>query len=186
MDRGQGDAGGGTDDSRCPIRATHRRLTEAHLLWHQTLERYQQTAGFLPNVNATIQSLRNITFILQSERHSIPDFDEWYQQWRQALAADPIARWIVQARNIVVKQGELELDSTAVVRVLTWKDDVLIELPVPPGAPTALILKNLPLLELLQGSALPRGDLREAVLAIERRWSVPALEGRELLESLAH
>lgn len=173
------------DYSDCPIPAAHRRLAEAHLMWHQALSNYQEPDAFRANLNATIQALRNITFTLQSEKHSIADFDSWYGGWRARLAADPDARWLIDARNTVVKQGDLEVTSTALVRVLTWKDNVLIESEIPPGAPTSLILANLPVLDLLEGSQIPISDLRDAALEIERRWSVSALQGREILETLA-
>ncbi|HKR61819.1 MAG TPA: hypothetical protein VJS64_19185, partial [Pyrinomonadaceae bacterium] len=173
------------DYSNCPVPAAHRRLAEAHLLWHQALSNYQEPDAFRANLNATIQALRNVTFALQSDKHSIADFDSWYGGWRARLAADPDARWLIDARNIVVKQGDLEVTSIALVRVLTWKDNVLIESEIPPGAPTSLILANLPLLDLLKGSQIPISDLRDAALEIERRWSVAALKGREILETLA-
>ena len=103
----------GTEYGHCPIPATHRRLAEAHLLWHQALSKYQEPDAFRANLNATIQALRNVTFALQSEKHSIANFDEWYGGWRTRLAADPNAMWLIDARNVVVKQGDLEITSTA-------------------------------------------------------------------------
>jgi hypothetical protein len=173
------------DYSECPIPATHRRLADAHLLWHQALLSYQEPDAFRANLNATIQALRNITFALQSEKHSIANFDRWYGGWQARLAGDRDAKWLIDARNIVVKQGDLELTSIALVRVLTWKDNVLLETQIPPGAPTSLILNNLPLLDLLKGSQVANSDLGDAALEIERRWSVAALQGREILETLA-
>lgn len=173
------------DDGHCPIPATHRRLAEAHLLWHQALSSYQVPDAFRANLNAIIQALRNLTFSLQSEKEAIPNFSEWYAEWQKRLAAEPDAKWLIDARNIVVHQGDLELSSTALVRVLTWKDDVLTELQVPPAAPASLILNNIPVLDLLEGLRIPMADLRDAALEIERRWSVAALQGRELLETLA-
>jgi hypothetical protein len=173
------------DYNRCPLPATHRRLAEAHLLWHQALQNYQHPDAFRANLNSTIQALRNVTFALQSEKHSIINFDTWYGDWQRRLAADPLARWLIAARNIVVKQGDLDLSSEAVVRLLTWKDDLLIQSPIPPGASAELVLNNLPLLELIKGTALPVGDLQNAALEIERRWSVADLQGHEILESLA-
>lgn len=181
----QNHTGNQTDYGHCPILATHRRLAEAHLLWHQALSNYQVPDSFRANLNATIQALRNVTFALQSEKQAIDNFSEWYGEWQTRLAAEPDAKWLIDARNLVVKQGDLELTSTALVRVLTWKDDVLIELQVPPAATTSLILNSIPLLDLLEGSSIPAGDLRASALEIERRWSVAALQGRELLETLA-
>lgn len=173
------------DYSRCPITKTHRRLVEAHVLWHQTLEQYQQPELFHANLNATIQSLRNITFVLQSEKHSFKQFDDWYGSWQERMKSSPVLKWLIEARNIVVKQGELETSSTAIVKLVTWKDDILVESSVPPGAPPSLILRNIPLLELIHNTNLSPDDLKDAVIVIERRWSVPDLDGREILEALA-
>ena len=68
------DSSTAAEDVVCPIPAAHRRLKEAHLLWHQTLDKYQEPDAFRANLNATIQALRNVTFALQAEKHSIPDF----------------------------------------------------------------------------------------------------------------
>ena len=64
------------DYTQCPIPKTHRRLVEAHLLWHQALEHYQQPELFQANLNATIQALRNITFVLQSEKNLFSQFED--------------------------------------------------------------------------------------------------------------
>jgi len=173
------------DYSRCPLPKTHRRLVEAHLLWHQTLEQYHQPDLFQANLNATIQALRNITFILQSEKHSFTQFEDWYKRWQDRMKADPILGWLKEARNIVVKQGVLETSSTAVVKLVTWRDDVLVESSIPPDIPPSLILRNVPLLELVSNTHLLPGDLEHAAIVIERRWSVPDLRGREILDALA-
>jgi hypothetical protein len=173
------------DYSRCPLPKTHRRLVEAHVLWHQSLEQYHQPDLFQANLNATIQALRNITFILQSEKHSFSQFEDWYKHWQERMKADPILRWLIEARNTVVKQGDLETSSMAVVKLVTWKDDVLVEMAIPPDTPPSLILRNIPLFELVSNTHLPGGDLKHAAIVIERRWSVSDLAGREILDALA-
>jgi tetratricopeptide (TPR) repeat protein len=170
----------------CPLPKTHKRLIEAHVLWHQSLEQYQEPALFQANLNATIQALRNITFILQSEKHLFRKFDVWYEPWQKRLKEDPVLRWLIAARNTVVKEGELETASTAIVKLVTWKNDILIETNIPSGTSPTLILRNIPLLELVGNMHLPPNDLDDAVIVIERRWSVPELDGREVLEALAH
>src|SRR5215470_19431517 len=94
------------DFSRCPVPKTHRRLVECHVLWHQALSQYQQPVHFQANLNATIQALRNITFVTQSEKHAFKDFDSWYAPWQERMKAEPRLRWLRDARNTVVKQGE--------------------------------------------------------------------------------
>jgi hypothetical protein len=173
------------DYGRCPLPKTHRRLVEAHVLWHQSLDRYQQPELFNANLNATIQALRNITFVLQSEKHLLGKFEDWYGPWQERMKAHPVLRWLIAARNIVVKEGELDIASTAIVKLITWKDDILVESSIPPGTPPTLIFRNIPLLELVSKKHLPPGDLEDAAIVIERQWSVPELEGREILDALA-
>jgi hypothetical protein len=105
----------------CPIPTTHRRLADAHVLWHQALDAYGDPERFRANLNATIEALRNITFAVQNEEGAFVDFNAWYQPWRTRLKADAMATWVKDSRNLVVKQGELETNSKAVVRLLTWK-----------------------------------------------------------------
>ena len=176
---------GSEDYSRCPIPNTHRSLVEAHLLWHQALEQYQEPDAFRANLNATIQALRGVTFKLKSEQHDFVDFEKWYRPWEERLRADPVCKWASEARTTVVHQGELETSSTAVVKLVTWRDDVLTELSFPPNAPPSLILSNIPLVELVEKAKIPQGDMKSAAILIERRWSVADLDGREILESLA-
>jgi hypothetical protein len=51
----------------CPIPSTHRRLRHSHMLWHQAMEHYHEAEEFQANLNATIEALRNVSFVLQSE-----------------------------------------------------------------------------------------------------------------------
>lgn len=177
---------GDTDYGVCAVPTTHRRLADAHVLWHQALDSYKDPERFRANLNAALQALRNITFALQSERSVFPDFDLWYEPWQKRLAADPVATWVKNSRNRVVKQGELETDSTAIVRLVTWRDDIVAELSVPPLTPDSVVLQNVPLLKLIGEKKIPPGDAADAAVSIERRWSIPELEGREVLDALAH
>jgi len=76
-----------TDYQHCPLLPL-TPLAEAHLLWHQALTNYQEPDAFRANLNATIQSLRNVTFALQSEKHSVANFEEWYSKWQVRLASE--------------------------------------------------------------------------------------------------
>jgi hypothetical protein len=177
---------GDTDYNACSIPTTHRRLVDAHVLWHQSLDSYRDPERFRANLNASLQALRNITFALQGEKAAFGDFDKWYEPWQTRLAADPLATWVKDSRNRVVKQGELETNSTAVVRLLTWKDDVLAQVEIPPLTPDSLLLDNVPLVKLVSEAKIPPGDVADGAVAIERRWSIPELDGREVLDALAH
>jgi hypothetical protein len=169
----------------CPIPKTHRRLAEAHLLWHQSLDQYHNPEAFRANLNSTIQALRNITWVLQSEKRMIPDFDNWYASWQEKLRSSPLCRWLIDARNTVVKQGELNTHSTALVKLLTWRDEKLMESEFPPEIPSSLIFRNPSVVELINKAGLPPADRKGAVIEVERRWSASDLNGREILDALA-
>lgn len=177
--------GRSNDLNRCPISKTHKRLVEAHLLWHQALGQYHEPINFHANLNALIQALRNITFVLQSDKRTFKSFDEWYGPWQEKMKADPLLRWLIGARNTVVKKGELETSSTARVKLVTWRDHLLIESELPPEMPGELLLRNIQLLELIKNIQIPPGDIKNAAVTIERCWSAPGLEGREILDALA-
>lgn len=95
-----------------PIHAISR-LHEAYRLWHQAAKYYASPEEFRTYLNACIQALRNVTFVLQKQKSEIDNFKEWYAQWQNALKADKIMTWCVAARNRIVKQGDLETRSIA-------------------------------------------------------------------------
>jgi hypothetical protein len=41
------------------------------------------------------------------------EFEEWYGAWQEKMRADERMRWLVEARNTVEKQGDLDLHSIA-------------------------------------------------------------------------
>ena len=174
------------DLAGCPIPTTHRRLRDAHTLWHQALEHYHDPERFRANLNAAIEAIRNTTFALQKEKAAFLDFDEWYGPWQKKLQDDPTAKWLNSARVTVVHQGDLESYSYAEVRLVTWKEEVLSSIPVPIQTPSDLILQNPDLLKLHDPSRKGSWEIEDAVLLIERRWSTADLQGREILSALAY
>ena len=69
----------------CPLPNAHRRLSECHRLWHHAAETYDDPEGFRTQLNALLQALRNVTFVLQKEKRSIPEFDAWYEPLRDGM-----------------------------------------------------------------------------------------------------
>jgi hypothetical protein len=130
---------------------------------------------FRLSLNALIQSLRNVTFLLQSQRRDLPSFDTWYGAWQRAVKDDLVMRWVVNARNRIVKQSDLEMHSTALVRLsFDWLNEIEDLLEVPPHFTTHQTISGL----LAVGSPLTQG-----VITIERRWVDVELPTRELLEA---
>lgn len=100
-------------------------------------------------------------------------------------------RWLVESRNRVVKSGDLELLSTARMRIISQYKDVAssVNESLPDGRKE--IVKILPLEarpsdygEYL--SSIPRGLWKQSSLLVERRWVDKNLPEVELLDALAH
>lgn len=168
--------------SECPIPNAHRRLADLHQLWHQTLAAYGDPDGFRVNLNATIEATRNVTFILQSEKSAIIDFDVWYARWRDLYKADEVMRWARDARNTIVKQADLATTSVAVAKVHDNLDFARMEMKVPAVVPTEAIATALV-------KSAPQ-DVRQMLpyylVSVERLWMAATLPEHELLDALAY
>lgn len=99
-------------EENCPIPSTHEKCAEARYFLVQCLFNYHYPQSFLFNLNAFIQAIRNITFILQSEDSRPGNFQEWYELKREEMRKSLTLRRLVDARNIVVKQSSLTAKST--------------------------------------------------------------------------
>src|ERR1039457_1902731 len=103
--------------SPCPLHSAHRRLMDCHVHWHAAADSYMEPEEFRLNLNALIQDLRNVTWLLQKQKHELPDFGQWYPAWQRSASDDQVMRWVVSARTRVVKMGDLEMHSHALVRL---------------------------------------------------------------------
>ena len=131
------------------------------------------------NLNALIQGLRNVTWLLQKQRHDLPDFETWYNGWTQSVSDDAVMKWLVRSRNRIVKESDLELLSTAKVRIsLDWLHEYESSWVMPPRLDTRNILIRI--------MSSERGMPPVGMLTIERRWIDKLLPEWELLDSTAH
>jgi hypothetical protein len=134
--------------------------------------------SFRINLNSLLESLRSVTFLLQSQKLELPSFDSWYGTWRDGTKDDPIMRWGLEARNRIVHQADLEIHSKALVRLsFDWLSEIESVLEVPPHYTThqtiSALLATVP--QPIQG-----------VISIERRWIDVELPNRELLDATRH
>lgn len=161
--------------------AITRRIKEAEKFWNQACNDYVDLDEFLSSLNALIQALRNITFILQSNKECISDFDQWYEDQRIIMRENKLLKWLHDARTTVVHQADLKLNSTAQVSIVNWVDNILGEFDVDPLTKTEDIIIGLPselVKEIIKKS-------REPALKIERRWVADSLPQYEILNALA-
>jgi hypothetical protein len=173
----------------CPIPTTHRRLNDSHRLWHQTLDVYDDPDAFRANLNSAVQAFRSVTNMLQKEKRQVPGFAEWYEAWREKMKADPVLLWVDAARTRVFHKGDLEVHSTAQIRIRDeWAPaSVLATDEVSPFDSTESIARALAA-GFIEGfvetyHAEPPEFL---ILEVERRWVDRELPEWELLDALAY
>jgi hypothetical protein len=168
-------------DTPCPLAPVDRRLEDVHRHWHTAERMYFEPDGLRVAIQTAIQTLRTVTFILQSNKGLIPSFDEWYAPWQDKLKANALMRWMVDARNRIEKQGDLETHSYVRAElVASYLDNgPAIEVPAKLfDGPRALI------------RSIPKSDLgdhfwKHGTLRIQRRWVENSLPDYELLDAVA-
>lgn len=127
--------------------------------------------------------------MLQKEKRQVPGFDEWYGEWQDRMKADAVLLWLDDARTRVFHKGDLEVNSTAQIRIRDeWAPaKVLATDEVSPFDSTERLAKGL-------AAAFVEG-LRERtgadppeflILEVERRWVERELPDWELMDALAH
>lgn len=162
-----------------------RRLRDlAHLL-RNCGETYFSPDRFRRNTNQFLQTSRTVTFIIQKNKGGIPDFDTWYKiNVLQPWATDPVMAWAKDSRNVIEKEGDLEMQSTLQVAVLySYDDDEDMVLEV-----TRKELLRASIEQLLKAAnrQLPPGIADAAVLKIQRRWVANTLPDRELIYAFTY
>ena len=181
-----------TSGAACPLAAADQRLADAHKLWHQAEAAYFDPDGFRIEVQNAIQTLRSVTFILQNYKAVIPNFVEWYGdyvddkrgkrgKWQQRMRADPLMRWMVDARNKIEKRGDLESHSIIRVEIIASYVDEgpRIDVPAHLFEGTTALLKGIP------DDALGMHIRRNGIVRIQRRWFENTLPEYELLDAVA-
>lgn len=165
----------------CPLDAADRRLRDGLNLWVETKSLYFYPDRFRLSLNNVIQTLRNVTFVLQKSKSDLNGFDDWYSPWQERMRNDEQMRWLVDSRNVIVKQGDLETYSRARVSVVdSWFEPPKLEIDVPPFTETGDFER------LLATNAPTDMTTDVGLLKVERRWVDSRLPSEEILGILAH
>jgi len=171
----------------CPLAAVDQRLADAHRLWHQAEAAYFDPDGFRLAIQTTIQTLRTVTFILQKQKAIIPGFVQWYGtrdqagDWQKRLGADPLMRWMINARNKIEKQGDLESHSMVRAEIVAsyFDEGPRIEVPAHLFDTVETLFRSVP------DAALGEHIRRHGMVRIQRRWVETTLPDYELLDAVA-
>lgn len=140
---------------------------------------------FRMNVNQFLQTSRTVTFIIQKNKDSIPDYCTWYptnieQPWR----LDALMTWAKDSRNQIEKEGDLELHSTlraSLIFSYLREHDEVVE-----TGNSELLHANVKRLIRIAQRKLPTGISDAAVIKIERHWVTASLSNWELLHALSY
>jgi len=165
----------------CPLPEAHKRLEDVHISWHEAVNQYCEPDAFRRNLNHAIQELRNVSWVLQAEKDVIPGFESWYEEWRNRFRADARMKWIVKARNTIVKKSDLSKLSTARITLVPepsfrGRTEYLVPADAQPHEIARILVE--------------KEGLREfnlaGLLIVERRWVSTELPDDEILGVLAH
>lgn len=176
---------GNVKPSVLPLDTAYNRLDEAHRAWHTALDGYHRIEDFRAGVNTSIQALRNLTFALQKQKSSLPDFDAWYATWQTKMGADPILKAFHTARTVIVHQEDLKLLSVATARTKGWVDFQRMAFTFDPTSDSYDVAqgfyntfaRHLPVAEEIKS---------RLVFEFERKWIYDKLPDIELLDAIAH
>ena len=169
------------DGRECPLAAVDQRLEDLHRLWHQAADPYFDPDGFRVAIQAAIQNVRTVTFILQKNKAGVPDFDRWYGGWQQKLGADPLMVWMRDARNTIEKQGDLEAHSFVRAEIVASYLDNGPRVQVP----AKLWDGPLQLVKSIPAGAVGDHPRKDGIVRIQRRWIESTLPDYELVEAVA-
>jgi len=162
-----------------------RRLKDLSHLLASCGTTYFEPELFRLNTNQFLQTSRTVTFIIQKNKHGIPDFETWYAShvvdpWR----TDRIMSWAKNSRNIIEKEGDLALHSSLRLSLIfsyIGAEDIVLS-----GTDPALLPARLKRLVRWARRRLPTGVANAAVLKLERRWIANSLPSVELVYGLTY
>lgn len=165
----------------CPLAPTEQRLSDCLSLWLETKDNYFNPNSFRLSLNNCIQTMRNVTFVLQKTKPQLDNFEGWYGRWREKMGKDSVMTWLISARNVIVKEGDLSTSSKLRISIVeTWFAPAYVEIDVPPFTETGDFIK------FLAKNNPNNVDLKVGLLRAERRWIDGQLKECELLEALSH
>jgi hypothetical protein len=162
-----------------------RRLADlAHLL-ESCSATYFAPDLFRMNINQFLTTARTVTFLIQKDKASIPDFSHWYSEAvLKPWSCDATMTWAKNSRNQIEKEGDLDLHSRLEVRLIySYLEDQDLVLTC---SKQDVVGANIKRLMRFAEKRLPSGVSDAAVLKIERGWVANSLPDQELLQALIY
>jgi hypothetical protein len=123
-----------------------------------------------------------VSFILQSHKSAIPNFEAWYGPFQSKFDADPLMRWAKNARNKIEKQGDLQTLSQVRAELVA----AYLHGPRTDWLPSNVMWGSEQFRQSIPQRLLDAHVIENGALAIERRWIDVELPDYEVLDALAH
>src|SRR5580658_3136297 len=171
-----------SDSVTAATRAVVSRLLQMRQLWDDTADSYFEPERFQMNLQNCITVSRTVTFILQSNKSTIHDFENWYAAHQEMWRKDPIMVWVKEARNAIEKRGDLETHSQVRAMIVA----AYLDGPETQWLRQALFASPYQIYRSVPKKYLIPHVLENGTLLVERRWIDSGLPDMEVLEALAH
>lgn len=128
----------------CPLAHSDDKFREAHYFIERMMIDYHEPDQFRFNLNAFLQALRSVTFVLQKDISHRDGFEEWYPERQERMRQDPLLRKFVDGRDIVVHEGNLAMNSKAEVGLFRGRKlKLAVEIAVPIHVPSKHLVENM-------------------------------------------
>jgi hypothetical protein len=163
----------------CPFAKAEKRLTDSVVFWNQAADAYQNPIGFVRHIQTAIQTLRSVTWVLQSGKEKLPGFDDWYKAWQDKMRNDRVMRWVVDMRNKIEKVGDIEPGSK--LRLTFCQDWLADDESEVEFSPAFTADEAAHLFATMVG---PSSRKEEALIRFRREWRHQTLVDFELLDAL--
>lgn len=153
---------------------TRDKYQEAHYFIERMMHEYHNPQPFRWSLNAFLQALRSVTFILQKDLSDYSGFKDWYVAEQQpSMKKEELLRRFLEGRNLVVKERNLEVNSTAQIGLYRYRKPKLwVAMNVSPHLPSAFILRETaPKLRLIDEEHAAIGE----EYGVKRAWHAPEL-----------
>lgn len=161
-----------------------KRLRDLWILLQRCHTTYMEPDLFRLSVNQFLQTSRTVTFIIQKNKESIPDYDAWYGAKQKEWGDDRLMTWAKDSRNQIEKEGDLELHSSLELSLFYSyfeEQDVKIK-----TGRAELLKAGTKRLVRFARQRFPSAVVKTSAIKVERKWVANSLPEWELLQALTY
>lgn len=166
----------------CPIFDIHDKIEEAFYFLITMIENYHIPSFFRYNLNAFIQSLRSITFFIQSNKSKIYSFDSRYSEKQREMKNISLLSKISNARNYIVHERMLKSKSSVYFGLFRGRlKKINFNFEIDPFAASHTLLINL--IATIKGTILDFVGDHSAIneqYGLMRTWIIDEISSNEI------